>query len=47
MNAVVVYYSRYGATEKYARWIAEELGADLIPAGKCRLRDLEPYDTIV
>ncbi|MGE9875154.1 flavodoxin domain-containing protein [Hornefia butyriciproducens] len=47
MNAVVVYYSRYGATEKYARWIAEALGADLIPAGKCRLRDLEPYDTIV
>lgn len=47
MNAVVVYYSRYGSTERYARWIAEELDADLIPAGKCRFRDLEPYDTIV
>ncbi|MBC8546794.1 flavodoxin [Clostridiaceae bacterium NSJ-31] len=32
----VVYQSNYGSTERYARWLAEELGADCYNAAKVR-----------
>lgn len=47
MRTAVVYYSRYGATEQYAKWIAAELGADLILSKKCKIKDLQDYDTII
>ena len=47
MSVAVVYYSKYGTTEQYARWISEETGADLLDARKCKIRDLSGYDTIV
>ena len=47
MSVAVVYYSKYGTTEQYARWISEETGADLLDARKCKIRDLAGYDTIV
>ncbi|WP_319377880.1 flavodoxin domain-containing protein [uncultured Methanocorpusculum sp.] len=47
MSTVVVYKSKYGSTEQYAKWIAEELGADLKSAEQTKLDDLFPYDTII
>ena len=46
-DIVVIYASHYGFAEAYARWMAEELEADLLEAGKVRREDLTKYDTIV
>jgi menaquinone-dependent protoporphyrinogen IX oxidase len=44
---VVVYKSTYGFTEKYANWIADELGADLIERSFAKLSTLDKYSIIV
>jgi menaquinone-dependent protoporphyrinogen IX oxidase len=44
MKSLVVYKSISGFTQKYARWIAEELASDCIPIeeiGKARLEDCD------
>lgn len=46
-DIAVIYKSHYGFTEAYARWIAEDLSADLLEAGMVRGRDLETYSAIV
>lgn len=43
----VVYRSKSGYTEKYARWIAEAVGADLMKGEKTKPEDLLNYETIV
>ncbi|MEL7623091.1 MAG: flavodoxin domain-containing protein [Clostridiales bacterium] len=44
---IVVYKSRYGFTDKYAHWIAQETGADLAEAGKIKAEDLQNYDVVI
>jgi menaquinone-dependent protoporphyrinogen IX oxidase len=44
---VVVYQSKYGATRKYAKWIAKELSCDLFNGKDIKASNLEPYDTII
>lgn len=46
-KTVVVYQSKYGATQKYAKWLAEDLSCDLHQRNRVKLADLEPYDTII
>lgn len=46
-KTIVVYKSKYGTAEKYARWIAEELGCDVRDLDDIKARDLEPYDNII
>ncbi|MPM90689.1 hypothetical protein SDC9_137811 [bioreactor metagenome] len=43
----VVYQSKYGATQKYAQWIAEELSCGLFERKNIEAADLEPYDTVI
>jgi len=43
----VVYRSKSGYTEKYAKWIAKATGADLLKGEKLKVEDLLKYDTIV
>lgn len=43
----VIYAGKYGSTEKYAGWIAEDTGADIFSASKCKVADVMDYDTIV
>ena len=43
----VIYKSTYGFTERYARYIAEELKADLLAANGLKPADLQAYDAIV
>lgn len=47
MKTAVIYQSKYGSTETYAKWLSEDLGADLLVANQVKLDDLQPYDTIV
>lgn len=43
----VIYAGKYGSTERYARWIAEETGADLIPERDVKAGDLADTEVIV
>lgn len=46
-NAIVIYKSRYGTTETYARWISEELGCSAVSVDEIKKGDLKKYDTII
>ena len=46
-NVAVVYRSKSGYTEKYAKWIAKAAGADLLQGEKTKVEDLLRYDTII
>ena len=43
----VIYKSKYGSTERYARWIAEEIGADLFKSTDVSPAKLKEYDVLV
>jgi len=46
-TTLVVYKSKYGSSEKYAHWIAEELKADIVELANVDLESLADYDTII
>ncbi len=46
-NCVVIYKSKTGFTEKYANWIAEELGCEAYPVENVNLVDLSKFDLII
>ena len=47
MKTAVIYQSHYGSTETYAKWIAEDLQADLLQGDRVKAADLKQYETIV
>jgi len=47
MEAIVIYASKTGFVEKYARWIAEELTTKAITAEEADIEDMLGYDTII
>lgn len=46
-NTVVLYQSKYGATKKYAEWLADDLGCEILETKSARLADIEKYDVII
>lgn len=46
-KTVVVYKSKYGTTQTYAKWIADDVQADIFQPGEIDLAALQKYDTIV
>ena len=40
MSTIVVYRSKYGATKKYAEWIAEELKCDIFDMKNITVEEL-------
>jgi len=46
-KVAVVYKSKYGSTEKYAKWIAEDTCADIFKVNEIKLDKLGEFDTIV
>ena len=46
-KTVILYQSKYGATEKYAEWLAEELGGDLMETKTAPIERVETYDLII
>lgn len=47
MKAIIIYYSKTGFTEKYARWISEELHCDIVSYKDKEKASLEDYDTVI
>lgn len=46
-RTVVIYKSKYGSTERYARWIGEDLDCPVIKAEDFSKKDFEKYDNII
>ena len=46
-KVLVIYYSEYGSTKKYAEWIAEELNGELFNYKDVNHDQLSGYDTII
>ena len=47
MKTAVVYTSQTGFTKRYAEWLSERIGADLIELKEARKTDFSGYDAIV
>ena len=50
MKTLIIYTSQTGFTKKYAGWIAERMGADLLDLKEARKKEegfFEPYEAIV
>lgn len=47
MKTIVVYESQTGFTKRYAKWIAEALGADCLSLTEAKRKDMSPYEAIV
>ena len=46
-RTIVLYTSKYGAAETYARLIAEALGCRAVPLDKFSKKELQGYDTVI
>lgn len=46
-RVLVVYSSAYGSTQKYARWISEELNCELTEKGNASDKNFDDYDVII
>jgi len=44
---IVLYNSKFGPTEKYADWLADEFDSDLISTKEADIKDVKQYDIIV
>lgn len=47
MKKIIIYKSNTGFTEKYSRWIAEELQCEAIPLKKVSAKKLEHYELVI
>lgn len=47
MKTIVLYKSKYGSTEAYARWIGEDLGCEVKNAKGIKADSLLEYDNII
>jgi len=46
-KTLVIYYSKYGHTKKYAQWLAEELNADICTGKNLKSNRLNNYSAII
>ncbi|MBQ2799114.1 MAG: flavodoxin [Ruminiclostridium sp.] len=46
-KGIILYQSKYGATKKYADWLTELTGFDLVETKKAKASDLGGYDIII
>ena len=47
MKGIILYTSKYGATKRYADWLAEETGFGCMETGKATIGDVRDCDTII
>ncbi|MDE7312936.1 MAG: flavodoxin domain-containing protein [Eubacterium sp.] len=47
MKTVVIYNSQTGFTKRYARWIAQEAGADCLALSDAKKKNLAAYEAII
>jgi menaquinone-dependent protoporphyrinogen IX oxidase len=46
-NIIVMYQSKYGATRKYAQWLADALECSSVETKKATLEQVQQYDVII
>ena len=46
-SVLVCYESQYGYSQKYAQWIAKELGGRALPVSQAGERDIQDADLVV
>ena len=46
-KVMVIYFSKYGSTKKYAEWIAEELNGNISKLNEVNLSNLSDYEVII
>lgn len=47
MSKIIIYNSKTGFTEKYAKWLSEDLGIETIAFKDAKKLDLSKYDTVI
>ena len=47
MSNIVLYESKYGSTERYAKWIAQELNCKISKLSETNIDELKNYDNII
>ena len=47
MSGIILYKSKYGSTKKYAGWLANETGFELVETDKADIHRVCQYDTII
>ena len=47
MKGIILYASKYGATKRYAEWLAEKTGFDCVETKKAKIEDVKQFDTIL
>ena len=47
MKGIILYQSKYGATKKYVKWLAEITGYDYIETKQAHMKTVSQYDMIV
>ena len=47
MKGIILFTSKYGATRRYADWLAEATGFDCIETKKAKIEDVKQYDAII
>jgi len=47
MKGIIIYKSKYGATRKYAHWLAKKTGFQCIEMDKVSLKTVQQYDTVI
>ncbi|MCR4703180.1 MAG: flavodoxin domain-containing protein [Saccharofermentans sp.] len=47
MTGIIVYKSKYGATEKYAKWLSEETGYPCVPVKEADINEVARNDIII
>ena len=47
MSGIILYQSKYGATKRYADWLAEETGFPCVETRKAKIGEVKGYDTII
>ncbi len=46
-RGIILYKSKYGATKKYADWLAAKTGFDMVETGKATISKVKEYDVII
>lgn len=46
-KGIIIYKSKYGATKKYAEWLAQDCGYDLFEIEKAKIKDVVSYNNVI
>ena len=47
MKGIILYQSKYGATKKYAHWLAEDTGFAVMEVKQAGIEDVRGYDVLI